>query len=138
MHNDLSTEKHMSDYIDAVDSLDCFDPDDLPEPRDILTGECITLPNKSPAVCYEVINLVLEELEQRAKDLAVPRTSDEANQIWVREVEFFTMFMMENFPLEIMLLGIQRVFCAVTFPSPEIAPAPFTRKVYNEHAEFFS
>lgn len=128
----------MSDFNDAVDNLDCFDPKDLPEPRDILTGECIKIENKAPAVCYEIINLVLEELEQRAKDLAVPRTSDEANQIWVREVEFFTMFMMENFPLEIMLLGIQRVMCAVTFPSPEIAPAPFTRKVFTDNYEFFN
>ena len=128
----------MSDFHDAVDSLDCFDPDDLPEPRDILTGECIKIENKAPAVCYEIINLVLEELEQRAKDLAVPRTSDEANQIWVGEVEMFTMFMHENFPLEIMLLGIQRVMTLVTFPSNEIAPAPFTRKILNENAEFFS
>jgi len=127
----------MSDYNDAVEGLDCFDPKDLPEPRDILMGECIKIENNAPAVCYEIINLVVEELEQRAKDLAVPRTSDEANQIWIREVEFFTMFMMENFPLEVMLLGIQRVMSIVTFPSPEVAPAPFTTKVFADNHEFF-
>ena len=127
----------MSDFNDAVDNLDCFDPDDLPEPRDILTGECIKIENKAPAVCYEIINLVLEELEQRAKDLAVPRTSDEANQIWIGEVEMFTMFMKENFPLEIMLLGIQRMMSLVTFPSAEIAPAPFTSKILADNREFF-
>jgi hypothetical protein len=128
----------MSDYIDAVDSLDCFDPDDLPEPRSILTGDCIKIENQSVPVCYEIINLVEEELVQRAKDLAVPRTSDEANQIWVAEVEMFTMFMKENFPLEIMLMGIKRIKGAVRFPSADIAPAPFTQKMLDDNQEFFS
>lgn len=128
----------MSDFMDTIDNLDCFDPDDIPKPRDILTGECTTLPNKNAAVCYEVLNQVVEALDRRAKDLNVPRTSDEANQIWVAEVEMFTIFMQENFPLEVMLLGTQRVFSTVKFPDNSIAPAPIISKVFSDNFEFFN
>lgn len=127
----------MSDFIDAVDNLDCFDPDDLPEPRDILTGECVTLPNNNAAVCLEVLNLCIDALEQRGKDLAVPRTSDECNQIWVAEVERFIMFMQGNFPLEIMALGIITIRNTFIMPSSDIAPAHHMLKIMAETPELY-
>lgn len=125
------------DNQDVIDALDCFDPDDLPEPRDILTGECITLPNKNTAVCYEVMNQVLDAIEQRGKDLNVPRTSDECNQIWVAEIEMFVMFMQENFPLEVMVLAITTIHRRFVMPDEKIAPANHLDKVYGDTLELF-
>lgn len=127
----------MSDYIDAVDNLDCFDPDDIPDPRAILTGDCITLPNKNAAVCYEVMNQCILALIQRGKDLNVPRTSDEANQMWMAEMEMFTMFMRENFPFELMIAGIKHMITHVQWPSKNIAPRPVTYKVIDDNKDIF-
>ena len=66
---------------------------DLPESRDILTGKITSLDIDS-GMAYCLSEQLVESLHQRAKDLNVPHTSDEAMDIWYMESDTMIKFML--------------------------------------------
>lgn len=123
--------------LNTIDDLDVIDPDDIPDPRDIVNGRIFTINNCDAPICLEITSQVLDALKCRAHDLNIPNTSDEANGLFVSEVEHFVSFVQLNFPFELSIMAVNIILRDFDMPPSEIAPSPILHAFVAQYSDFF-